>query len=301
MGGAALGWRGETVRGRGILMKSRLLFPFFMGYIQNRSLIQDSINQIAHPFIWITPGWVQGPLRRFEAFCLPLFLLLFFFFFTSFPLFHFSSPSIGIYMSMTSCVSAFLFFSVAYLHVSGFCCLMVLRWDESNLLCDSLAILPAITLIHSGQWILMTMKPGSCEDILQALVLVMLVWLSWGGGSPAPFTPPKRVYFSSTANQVRPDIVHGLNNNVRSHFTSSKLLWKPHTCTKKKKRKKKKQFRHEIMVLPSEGLEIRRHWRGSLKIKTNLPLISSTDCAAKSVKSLLQKWFEEMVEDGVRT
>lgn len=55
---------------------------------------------------------------------------------------------------------------------------MVLRWNESNLLCDSQAILPAITLIHSGQWILMTVKPGSCEEILQALALVTLVWLS---------------------------------------------------------------------------------------------------------------------------
>lgn len=94
------------------------------------------------------------------------------------------------------CVSAFLslffFFFVSYLHVSGFRCLMVLRWNESNLLCDSQTILPAITLIHSGQWILMTMKAGSCEEILQALVLVTLVWLSCGG-SPVPFTS-KRVY-----------------------------------------------------------------------------------------------------------
>lgn len=90
------------------------------------------------------------------------------------------------------CVSAFLFFFVSYLHVSGFRCLMVLRWNESNLLCDSQTILPAITLIHSGQWILMTMKAGSCEEILQALVLATLVWLSCGG-CPVPFTS-KRVY-----------------------------------------------------------------------------------------------------------
>lgn len=51
MGGAALGWRGEIVWGRGILVKSRVLFPFFVRYIQNESLIQDSINQIAHLFI----------------------------------------------------------------------------------------------------------------------------------------------------------------------------------------------------------------------------------------------------------
>lgn len=90
--------------------------------------------------------------------------------------FHLSSPSVGIYMPMTFC--GFLLFFAFYLHVSGFHDLMVLRCTESNLLCDSQTILPAITLIHSGQWILMTMKPGSCEDILEALVLVTLVRLS---------------------------------------------------------------------------------------------------------------------------
>ncbi len=86
------------------------------------------------------------------------------------------------------------FFFVCYLHVSGFRCLMVLRWNESNLLCDSQTILPAITLIHSGQWILMTMKPGSCEDILQALVLVTLVRLS-RACSLVLFTSKKTLFF----------------------------------------------------------------------------------------------------------
>lgn len=89
---------------------------------------------------------------------------------------------------------------ISYLHVSGFCCLMVLRWNESNLLGDSQAILPAITLIHSGQWILMTMKPGGCEEILQAFELVTLVWLSCGG-SPATFTSKRFFFFFSNAGQ----------------------------------------------------------------------------------------------------
>lgn len=62
-------------------------------------------------------------------------------------------------------LSLSLSFFVFYLHVSGSSSLMALRCNESNLLFDSQTILPAITLIHSGQWILMTMKPVSCEDI----------------------------------------------------------------------------------------------------------------------------------------
>lgn len=50
MGGAALGWRGEIVWGRGVLTKSRMLFSFFVGYVRSKRLIQDSINQIAHRF-----------------------------------------------------------------------------------------------------------------------------------------------------------------------------------------------------------------------------------------------------------
>lgn len=85
---------------------------------------QSNCPPIHLNYTWMSAGTITA-LRSLLSTSLSL--AVFFFFFTSFPLFHFSSPSIGIYMSMTSCVSAFLFFSVAYLHVSGFCCLMVLR------------------------------------------------------------------------------------------------------------------------------------------------------------------------------
>lgn len=51
-------------------------------------------------------------------------------------------------------------------------------------------------------------------------------------------------------------------------------------------------WNHLQLPLPSEGPEISLNWWCSLKIKTNFLLISSVDCTAQSVKSLLQKWFE---------
>lgn len=58
MGGAALGWRGEIVRRerereRGILIKSGGVISILHGFIFRtpKSLIRDSINQIAHLFI----------------------------------------------------------------------------------------------------------------------------------------------------------------------------------------------------------------------------------------------------------
>lgn len=88
---------------------------------------------------------------------------------------------------LRKCLFFFLFF-VCYLHVIAFRCLVVLHWNESNLLSDSGAILPAIMLIHSGQWILMTMKSGSCEEILWALVLVTPSWPPQSLPHLPPFT-----------------------------------------------------------------------------------------------------------------
>lgn len=192
----ALHLAGEEGWGRGMLLKSRVLFPFFTGSCSEQKATSKilSIKLPGYSFklhlnenedhysTWelksLLSLWLSLPLSVFPSRSLS------------------SLPSLRWYLHVNDfCISAFLspslFFFATYLHVSGFRCLMVLRCNESNLLCDSQTILPAITLIHSGQWILMTMKPGSCEDILQAPVLVTLVRLSCGCGR-VPFTS-KRV------------------------------------------------------------------------------------------------------------
>lgn len=171
MGGAALGWRGEIVRRQrerereGDTHKERRrYFHSSWVYIQNPQKPHPRFYQSNCPPIYLNYTWMRmktiTALQNSKAFCLLVSLSL-------------SFISLHWYLHVNDvCVSAFLSLSLclfflwsSYLHVSGFRFLMVPRCNESNLLCDSQTILPAITLIHSGQWILMTMKPRSCEDI----------------------------------------------------------------------------------------------------------------------------------------
>lgn len=169
--------------------KSRVLFTFFIGYIQSWKphprFYQSNWQPIHLNYTWMRMRTITA-LQKLESLTLLRVCL---------------SPSFtrSVSLPLPYHLSSFLFHLCWYLHVNDFCvsaflvsfslsffCLLFTcqwlslldGWNESNLLCDSQAILPAITLIHSGQWILMTVKPGSCEEILQALALVTLVWLS---------------------------------------------------------------------------------------------------------------------------
>lgn len=167
MGGAALGWRGEIAGGQGILIKSRVLFPFFAGYIQSKKT-QPRFHQSNCPHILLKLHLNEDdrPSQHFKTQKPSVTLTLSL---SGSPSFISRLPPLVFTCQWLLCkrISSFSFFFVSYLHVRGSCCLMVQRWNESNLLCDSQAILLAITLIHSGQWILMTMKPGSCEEIFK--------------------------------------------------------------------------------------------------------------------------------------
>lgn len=178
MAGAALGQRGErcvcvSEREREMLRR-RSGFPSFMESIQNIKLhsrfYQSNCRPIHLNYTWMRMRTITA-LENSKAFC------------------RFDSVSPSVYpapppSSLISLhwylhvndfyLSASLVSFVFYLHVSDSSSLMVLRRNESNLPGDSRTILPAITRIHSGQWILMTMKPGSCEATLQSRVSVML-------------------------------------------------------------------------------------------------------------------------------
>lgn len=179
MGGTAIGWTGDIVWG--ILRRAEYYgHPSWVMFRKTSSEMLSIKSQNYSPKLHMNEREdvrITFSTQKISAFLALSWLQLTFFL----PLFHLPSRSVGIYMSMTSVWVPFsltlsfllLLFFVRYLHVIGFCCLMVLRWNESNLLSDSQAILPAITLIHSGQWIIMTMKPGSCEEILQALMALV--------------------------------------------------------------------------------------------------------------------------------
>lgn len=158
----------DSMKEEGGTQRSWELFPFFAGYSLNRKLHprshQSKFLPIHWNYTWMRVKAVASLERKRKK---------------NWTGFSFLSSFISLcwYLHVNDfCVSAFLLF-VRYLHVIAFRCLMVLQWNESNLLSDSQAILPAITLIHFGQWAIMTVKPRSCEDILQALALVMLVRL----------------------------------------------------------------------------------------------------------------------------
>lgn len=175
----------------------------------------------------------------------------------------------------------------------------------------------------------MTVKPGSCEEILQALALVTLVWLSRVGAlchfhlwrcflmicdvltfflfqtfaaQGTHFDLFWELLLCTDSNTRRTVILetacHCSLKSSLAFYMDSTTMWKPLHFQKIALNSwyfhtQKKQFQHGITVLPSEGLEISLNWWCGLKIKTNFLLIRSIDRATQSVKSLFQKWFKD--------
>ena len=161
---------------------------------------------------------------------------------------------------------------------------MALRCNESNLLFDSQSILPAITLILSGQWILMTMKVVSCEDTFSTSCVSDAGMVLLFHSPPreeqhlCPFVVVSRgklcglyarwllhcevfwtvllfdsillleAFWNNSALQsvVSPDIPLWATRQCRSHCTLSEWLWKNLTVSQKQ------QFQHEIIVALSQ-------------------------------------------------
>lgn len=180
--------RRDSVKGEGYSKERRVISIFHRLYSEAKASSEIlSIKLVAHSFkLHLNEDEDHYSTSKLKSLlslwrCLSLSPSQFFPSLNIFPLALSSLISLCWYLHVNDfcvkCLSLFFFWAAIYMSVA-FRCLMVLRWNESNLLCDSQAILPAITLIHSGQWILMTMKPGSCEDILQALVLVTPAWQS---------------------------------------------------------------------------------------------------------------------------